>query len=268
MLSLQQLTQLDSLVPYLNQKSHEQTHKLTAHMDRQTISRGRSKQSLLLHLPARTYRRRSGCRNRRMAEGDQKSDGLGGRRGGGGEVGEERLVGGGAGGVGGGGRVRVVVGVEGAVHGAAAGLEAGLAGHLDGDPAQHHRRDGDHRRHHRPHPSLLPPGRRRFVGSRIGTRRIWRCVSVCGGSPTELECTGSQLKREQKGPLMWAWPGSHLWASGRPGSVAPTRIALSLFSVFVKSNESKIKKIKRIEVQSSPAKKEKNESKFQKRRNS
>jgi hypothetical protein len=53
-----------------------------------------------------------------------------------------------------------------------------------------------------------------------------------------------------------AWQ-SHLWASGRPGSVAPTRIALSLFSVFVKSNESKIKKIKRIEVQSSPAKKEK-----------
>jgi hypothetical protein len=54
----------------------------------------------------------------------------------------ERLVG-----VGGGWR-RGVVGVVAGIEGAAAGLEAGLAGHLDGDPAQHHRR------HHRPHPSL------------------------------------------------------------------------------------------------------------------
>lgn len=68
----------------------------------------------------------------------RSSDGLGGRGGGGGGGGE------------------VVVGVEGAVHGAAAGLEAGLAGHLDGDPAQHHRRDRYHGRHHRPHRISLP----------------------------------------------------------------------------------------------------------------
>lgn len=44
-----------------------------------------------------------------------------------------------------------MIGVERAVHGASAGLEAGLACHLDGDPAEHHRGDRDHRRHHRPH---------------------------------------------------------------------------------------------------------------------
>ena len=51
----------------------------------------------------------------------RRSDGLGGWCGGGGEVAEERLGGGGAVGGGGvGGGVRVVVGVERAVHGAAA----------------------------------------------------------------------------------------------------------------------------------------------------
>lgn len=96
-----------------------------------------------------------------MGGDESDSDGLGGWRGGGGKIGEERLVGGGAsagagGGAGVGGGVRVVAGVERAVHGAAAGLEAGLAGHLDGDPAEHHRRDRDHRRHHRPHREGFP----------------------------------------------------------------------------------------------------------------
>ena len=122
----------------------------------------------------------------------RRSDGLGGWCGGGGEVAEERLGGGGAvGGCGVGGGVGVVVGVERAVHGAAAGLEAGLAGHLDGDPAEHHRRDGDHRRHHRPHPP------RRLLSDLIDglVERIWSGVRGCVASVRREP--GSQLKRDK-----------------------------------------------------------------------
>jgi hypothetical protein len=51
--------------------------------------------------------------------------------------------------------VGVVVGVERVVDGVAALLQAGLAGDLDGDPAQHHPRYCNHCARNRPHRSLF-----------------------------------------------------------------------------------------------------------------
>lgn len=51
--------------------------------------------------------------------------------------------------------VGVVVGVERVVDGNAALLQAGLAGDLDGDPAQHHPRYYNHCARNRPHRSLF-----------------------------------------------------------------------------------------------------------------
>jgi hypothetical protein len=51
--------------------------------------------------------------------------------------------------------VGIVVGVERAVDGGAALVQAGLAGDLDGDPAQHHPRDSYHCACYRSHRSLF-----------------------------------------------------------------------------------------------------------------
>lgn len=140
------------------------------------------------------------------------SDGLGRRGGGGGgKVGEERLVGTGGGGVVGRGRrvVGVVAGVEGAVHGAAAGLQAWLAGHLDGDPAQHHRRDRDHSRHHRTHPLSAQAPR----GSDAST----------GGGRNEAK-SQSQLRRD-KTDVVWGPLGSEVGSA--IGRIRPGRLCLA-----------------------------------------
>lgn len=53
------------------------------------------------------------------------------------------------------GGIGVVIGVEGAVDGVAAFVQAWFAGDLDGDPPQDHRRNGDHRGRDGSHPQLL-----------------------------------------------------------------------------------------------------------------